>query len=819
MWKHCWPPISEQEIFWSRHHLALPSQPDDAIQEGPGMTVGPYKLLEQIGEGGMGVVFMAEQEAPVRRRVALKIIKPGMDSRKVIARFEAERQALALMDHPNIARVLDAGTSATGKPYFVMELVKGIPIIQYCDEHRLNPRQRLELFTSVCQAVQHAHQKGVIHRDLKPTNVLVAEYDERPVPKIIDFGVAKAIDQPLTEKTMFTQFGQIIGTIEYMSPEQAKLNQLDIDTRSDIYSLGVLLYELLTGTTPLEHKRVKEVALLEMLRLVREEEPPKPSTRLSTTEGLPSIAANRSSEPKQLSGLVKGELDWIVMKALEKDRNRRYETANDLAADVHRFLQDEAVHACPPSAAYRFRKLARRNKAAIWTVGLIAIAMCVGTAVSTWQAFRATNAEALAQARLESESRSRAEADEARAEAERQSALAGREQNRAIDAERTTRRQLKAAQLNLASAAAFRGTLAETMAILENQRTDESDPSSRGFGWHYLWRLCHQGHQLTLRGNSGQVSSVRFAPDGKLLASGNIDGTVKLWDPKSGLLHASYANGAVAISSIAFSPDGTLIAAGSNDGVVNLWDLRTGKRTMSLHLHDKAVRGVAFSPDGKLIASTDAFDNSAHHSVGEIVISETAGGREVARYGEPGFSVAFSPDGSTLAVTQWFDGVKLVDVASGKVKRALHLRLHVDDAAFSPDGKSVAAVGFTGEVIVWDVASGKMQSSPLGSSTAAARCIAYSADGTRLACGRDDGTVDLWDLATGRIRTHAHGDRIRSVAFSPDGKSLASGSDDGTVMLWDAEVRPDPGPVEGHTGMIWSIQFLSGRKYTRLDRR
>ncbi len=335
------------------------------ISERPGTTIGPYKLLQQIGEGGMGVVFMAEQTEPIQRTVALKIIKPGMDTRQVIARFEAERQALAMMDHPNIARVLDAGTTDSGRPYFVMELVKGVPITKYCDEKHLPLRARLELLLPVCQAVQHAHQKGVIHRDIKPSNVLVAEYDDQAVPKIIDFGVAKATAQKLTDRTMFTEFGQVVGTVEYMSPEQAKFNQLDIDTRSDIYSLGVLLYELLTGSTPFGRKRLQEAAFDEALRIIREEEPQKPSTRLSTTDGLPRIAANRHSEPARLSKDVRGELDWVVMKALEKDRNRRYETANGLARDVERFLHDEPVQACPPSATYRFRKFARRNKVAL----------------------------------------------------------------------------------------------------------------------------------------------------------------------------------------------------------------------------------------------------------------------------------------------------------------------------------------------------------------------------------------------------------------------------------------------------------------------
>jgi serine/threonine protein kinase len=341
---------------------------EQSSSEQPGTVIGPYKLLEQIGEGGMGTVWMARQTEPIKRVVALKLIKAGMDSKQVIARFEAERQALALMDHANIARVLDAGTTSACRPYFVMDLVKGLPITKYCDEHHVTPRQRLEIFVPVCQAVQHAHQKGIIHRDIKPSNVLVALYDGRPVPKVIDFGVAKAVGQSLTDKTLVTGFGAIVGTLEYMSPEQAEVNQLDIDTRSDIYSLGVLLYELLAGSPPFSRKELEKAGMQEMLRVIREQEPSKPSTKLSTAEGLPTLAANRGTEPAKLTKLVRGELDWIVMKALEKDRNRRYETANSFAMDVQRYLADEPVQACPPSAWYRFRKFTQRNKAPLMTV-------------------------------------------------------------------------------------------------------------------------------------------------------------------------------------------------------------------------------------------------------------------------------------------------------------------------------------------------------------------------------------------------------------------------------------------------------------------
>jgi tetratricopeptide (TPR) repeat protein len=364
--------------------------------EGLDSRIGSYKLLQEIGEGGMGTVYMAQQTEPVKRLVALKLIKPGMDSKQVLARFEAERQALALMDHPHIAKVLDGGTTAPGRPFFVMELVKGVPLTRYCDEHRLTPKLRLELFIPVCQAIQHAHQKGIIHRDIKPSNVLVALYDGKPVPKVIDFGVAKAAGLQLTERTLITGFGAVVGTLEYMSPEQAELNQLDIDTHSDIYSLGVLLYELLTGSTPLDKKRLKDAAFVELLRVIREEEPQKPSTRLShSTDSLPSVSAQRQMEPAKLMKLVRGELDWIVMKALEKDRNRRYETASAFAADVQRYLHDEPVLACPPSAWYRFAKFVQRNKAALWTsvgVSLVLLLAACGVGWALWE--RAAQREA-----------------------------------------------------------------------------------------------------------------------------------------------------------------------------------------------------------------------------------------------------------------------------------------------------------------------------------------------------------------------------------------------------------------------------------------
>ena len=689
---------------------------DQPTAERPGTVIGPYKLLQQIGEGGMGVVWMAEQTQPVQRKVALKVIKPGMDSRQVIARFEAERQALALMDHVNIARVFDAGTTESGLPYFVMELVHGVPITQYCDDSHLTPRERLELFVPVCQALQHAHQKGIIHRDIKPSNVMITLYDGKPVPKVIDFGVAKATEQQLTERTLFTQYGTMVGTLEYMSPEQAEMSALGVDTRSDIFSLGVLLYELLTGSTPLTHKRLKEAAYGEVLRMIKEEEPPKPSTRLSDSgDALASISAQRHMEPAKLTKLVRGELDWIVMKCLEKDRNRRYETANDFAADVQRYLKDEPVEACPPSAWYRFRKFARRNRAVLVTASAVAVAiiLAVGSLVGAVKVLADSNVH------IKDEQQQTTEA----LERERQ---ARQDLIRSVEREAQTSyyQRIQLADRELSANNAGRA----------DELLDECPLALRGWEWHYLKRRNYR-EPVTFRGHGDWVCGVAFSPDGTLAASGSaislLIGDLKVWDPATGKGIRTLLGHIGPVAGVAFSPDGKGLASASWDRTVRIWDVSTWQTRQTLRGHTDYVSCVAFSPDGRLLASGSG-DRT-------VKVWDAATGQEVRTLrGHRGgvFSVAFSPDGRHLASTSSDETVRVWDVGTGK--EAHTLRGHagvVIGLAYSRDGTSLASAGFDGTVRVWDAASGR-NILTIRADMIFAMSVAFSRDGTRLAVRR-----------------------------------------------------------------------------------
>jgi serine/threonine protein kinase/WD40 repeat protein len=788
----------------------------------PGTVIGPYKLLQQIGEGGMGTVFMAEQTHPVHRKVALKLIKPGMDSRQVSARFEAEREALALMDHPNIAKVFDAGTTACGRPYFVMELVKGVAITHYCDQHHLTPKERMELFVPVCQAVQHAHHKGIIHRDMKPSNVMVCLYDGKPVPKVIDFGVAKAIGPKLTERTLYTEFGAIIGTFEYMSPEQAELDQLDIDTRSDIYSLGVLLYELLTGTTPLERKRIKEVAILELLRRIREEEAPRPSTRLSSTEGLPSIAANRGTEPKKLSGLLRGELDWIVLKALDKDRNRRYETANAFTADVLHYLHDEPVQACPPSALYRFQKFARRNKARLLITAcalVLLLVLAVGVPV---------------QAVLRQE---------------RDTAVAAEEQTREVLRELQNAQQEIKFQYHLSRARTYRhsGQVGQRFKSLEElalaarlhptlELRNEAIaclalPDSRlvksaaRFGPTMALDptfTCYagsdsKGNISVFRVADGQLIKVLRAPPGALAhaywlrfsSNGRFLATTHHRSYKSFVWHVD--SGEIVWKTLTptggnvldFSPDSRQVAVTLPAGGIGLVDLQSGKEEQRFATGESlGLHACAFDPQGQRLAVATAAKPNV------IRIYELPGGavREIPMplpASRP--DLAWGPDGTLLAAARDIGVVCVVDPRDGTQQALLtHPGAMLERVAFDPTGELVVTTGWNEYALrVWHARTGKLLLSKFTNIIAPQ----FGRDGRMIACDHA-GKLELWEVTTGQAASHSVGipssrGGSGTVSFDPSGRFLAVGLGNG-VSLWDCRTHREIAFLEAK-GTRWAL--------------
>ncbi|HEY7308011.1 MAG TPA: tetratricopeptide repeat protein [Gemmataceae bacterium] len=754
-----------------------------------GSHIGPYKLLEQIGEGGFGVVFMAEQTQPIRRKVALKILKPGMDTRQVIARFEAERQALALMDHPHIAHVFDGGETPTGRPYFVMELVKGVPITDFCDHNHMPIRERLGLFVHVCQAVQHAHQKGIIHRDLKPSNVLVTLHDGTPAPKVIDFGIAKATGQQLTEKTLFTNFAQMIGTPLYMSPEQAGMSGLDVDTRSDIYSLGVLLYELLTGTTPFDKEQLKALGFDELRRIIREEEPPRPSTRLSTLgQASTPIATRRQSDPKRLSQLFRGELDWIVMKSLEKDRSRRYETAGAFAADVQRYLHDEPVQACPPSRWYRLRKFARRNRVALTTAGIVALALILGTLVSTWQAFRAKEAEGLAEDRLEKEKSERERADNAVGKAQQTAKLLELEKRQA-------KRSLSTFLLDKGLDLCEKGEVG--LGLLWLARSLESAPAEAADLQRAIRRNLaawpnQTGVLHTVLHPQGHVQRVAFRADGKTLLTvsnlganaGVYRGEVRRWDRDTGepigspIPHKGHAQ------FVGISPDGRMVLTQRDPKTAQLWDLDTGQpQGAPLPLSHGLQRSddtVLFSGDGRIVLIAD----------GDTVrLWETAGGKPLGKpINRGGWTsvAALSPDGQTVLTASQNNLPQLWRAGTGEPLASLLPHPgNVIAAAFTSDSKRVLTVGQ--QIRIWEAASGKPLNKDVARGPTAVRGWVFGPDPFVL--GYFGKEVHVWMLgprppwlSRGDL-TLSHSDPVNAAAFSPDGFLIATASGQ-TARLW-----------------------------------
>jgi serine/threonine protein kinase/WD40 repeat protein len=755
--------------FMQRPALADATTTLEPGPERPGMRVGPYKLLQYLGEGGMGTVFLAEQTEPVRRLVALKIIKPGLDSSQILARFEAERQALALMDHPNIARVFDAGTISSvvssqlsvvredptasalttdnrqlttnsGRPYFVMELVKGVPITTFCDQNRLTTRQRLELFIPVCQAIQHAHTKGIIHRDVKPSNVLVALYDGKPVPKVIDFGVAKAMAEPLTQRTLFTQIGQIVGTFEYMSPEQATLNQLDIDTRSDIYSLGVLLYELLTGLTPFDKEHLGRLAVDQILRTIREEEPPRPSARLSSQTGALALAATyRGSNANQLSGLLRGELDWIVMKCLEKERDRRFVTAGSLARDVERYLRDEPITACPPSLAYRARKAFRKHRAALSVAAILTVVLLAGVIASTWQAIRATYAEDAA-----------ARERDAALAAGRKAADEGEKTRAALTELRADQFAWDMQTLPLAWEA---GHVTHARQLLERQLPQAGKRDLRGFEWYFWDRQTH-----------AELQSTRLAPFPDALTSPRSTAILDDWS---------------------LSGDGSRVALfmGRLPGAarprehptLRVWDVASGKLLLT---HELAPREKEAGARAAIV------DSHVLSHDGKRILLAASVPTEAPADGEPGRTRP-----RTLP-TFW---IRVLDVDSGKVlldarQERCAETLNPTGGRLSRDGRRLATeepekpgqISPAGRTRLWDLDAPGQQPVTIEGATISA----FSPDGSRVLGrsfragpgGGDRGRrsaagICVWDTATGAELMRL--DLEAPPTYSPDGALLA----------------------------------------------
>jgi WD40 repeat protein len=798
----------------------------EAESEAVGQTIGRYKLLEAIGEGGCGVVYVAEQTEPVRRRVALKVIKLGMDTKQVVARFEAERQALAMMDHPNIAKVLDAGTTDRGRPFFVMELVRGIRITDYCDQNKLTTKERLDLFIRVCQAIQHAHQKGIIHRDIKPSNILVTLHDGEAVPKVIDFGIAKATEGRLTENTVYTQLQQFIGTPAYMSPEQAEMSGLDIDTRSDIYSLGVLLYELLTGSTPFDSNELVASGLDEMRKTIREKEPVRPSTRFATLEGekLTATAKRRSTEAGKLLHQLKGDLDWVVMKCLEKERTRRYETANGLAFDLKRHLNNETVLARPPGSAYRFQKLVRRNKLAFAAAAAIAAALLLGFLASTWEAVRAKCAEQRAR---ESETAAQTEmilakqakrrAEDNLLKAQKAEKEATQERIRADGEAEVTQQNLYYSQMHVAQQSwrEHRG-LPHMRELLAKWLPQGGSPDRRGWEWFYLNSLAYQnvlilqeGERNFVEGTSSEKPSVvAWQVAGNRLAEGASDGSIRVWDVdrkqttlilKGPAPVVTWPGGGV----IGWSLDGGKLAGGGSDGTVHIWDAGSGRELNVLRVDNSPVQSVNFSSDGTRVA--------AWGTDGMVKIWDATTGQVTAEVAHPGHVTAgaWSPDDHLLAVGHEDGTVTLSGTHAGD--KLVTLRGHarrIHRLAWSPDSARLASTSADHTARIWDVASEKVALDPLWHSHEIT-AVAWEPNGRRLATGSIDQTIKIWDAATGRevVTLRGHVQAVTSLSWGPDGR-LASGCTDGSVRIWnsirDQEANVLPAHIGRATATAWS---------------
>lgn len=798
----------------------------DAMPE----NVGPYRILERLGSGGMGEVYRAEQRSPMRRDVALKFIKLGMDTKQVIARFEAERQALALMDHPHIAKVFDAGADDTGRPYFVMEYVKGKPITEYADQNHLSIAERLELFEQVCQAVQHAHHKGVIHRDLKPGNVLVSTQDGKPFSKVIDFGIAKATAQRLTDHTLFTEHAQFVGTPQYMSPEQAE-GSVDIDTRTDVYSLGVMLYELLTGSTPFSSQELKAAAFEQIKKMIVEVDPPKPSTRLSVNQlTLVSLAASRRIEPKRLGSVIRGELDWIVMKSLEKDRKRRYETPVSLANDIQAHLKGEPVKAAPPSTAYRIQKFAMKHRGPVIAIATVGIVLILGILGTSWGYYRAErNAVHERVARAQATHARDAEVI-ARQDAEQAEADAILAQRRAESEREMSQTQGYRAALLGAAACLDRDEWTNARRLL-----DDAPRSKRNWEWAYLYAQLDDSF-LQLRGHTGQVNSLVFNSESSIVLSASDDGTARLWTIETGKLLQVFKEDRGKVVAAAFQEESRRIVTativededkGSSHVVAHTWDLQTGMRLMEVIGKSSAEPFVAISSNGLRIATS---------SKTEVMLWDATTGRSGPTIPiKPGDFSRIDPvlslDGSKVGVAVGEFEFSIFHAESGQQLSTTHRRgERVCAAAFSPDGTRFVTGEGDGTARVWETATGN-ELFVLPGHERMVDLVQFNANGSRLLTTDWDGKSRIWDLTNGKRLNSSRNELVFEgyPKFSPDGASIVTAggyswdfykvSPITFGQIWDVDTGTRIGILNGHESAAGESAFSpDGRFIANTDR-